>query len=151
MLATEYKWEHLIKTTTIEYNPTENYNMTEKETATDTKAENSDSTTTSVNGERKTTDINTKSVSPYNTEELTTESQQKADVTENSVTDTNTNNTTYTTNNSTSKELTRSGNIGVTTTQQMLESERRLADYSIVKLIAKEVATIISKGVYYDL
>lgn len=151
MLATEYKWEHLIKTTTIEYNPTENYNMTEKETVTDTKAENSDSTTTSVNGERKTTDINTKSVSPYNTEELTTESQQKADVTENAVTDTNTNNTTYTTNNSTSKELTRSGNIGVTTTQQMLESERRLADYSIVKLIAKEVATIISKGVYYDL
>ena len=151
MLATEYKWEHLIKTTTIDYNPTENYNMTERETVTDNKNESNESATTIINGERKTASINTNSVSPYDTDVLSTESQQKADITENSVTDTNTNNATYSTNNTSNKELTRSGNIGVTTTQQMLESERRLADYSIVKLIAKEVATIISKGVYYDL
>ena len=151
MLATEYKWEHLIKTTTIAYNPTENYNMTEKETVTDKKNESNQSETTIINGERKTSSINTNSVSPYDTDVLSTESQQNADITENGVTDTNTNNATYSTNNTSNKELTRSGNIGVTTTQQMLESERRLADYSIVKLIAKEAATIISKGVYYDL
>ena len=52
MLATEYKWERLIKTTTTDYNPTENYNMTERETVTDKKNESNESATTIINGKK---------------------------------------------------------------------------------------------------
>lgn len=151
MLATEYKWEHLIATTKAEYNPTENYNMVETEETKDKKNENTETNQTNTNGERNTESTNTNAVSPYDTNELSTESQQTGTTRENSVIDTSTNNGTYTTDNTESRTLTRKGNLGVTTTQEMLASERTLADYSIVKLISKDVANLISKGVYYDL
>ena len=151
MLANEYKWEHLIATTTATYNPTENYNMTESEKITDKKNENTNTTQTLVNGERKGENINTNAVTPFETNVFNDNTQQKENYTENSVTDTSTNNGAFTTNNSIEKELKRSGNIGVTTTQQMLESERKLADYSIVKEIAKSIASVISSNVFYNL
>ena len=151
MLANEYKWEHLIATTTASYNPTENYNMTEIEKIADKKNESTDNTQTLVNGERKSENINTNAVTPFETNVFNDNTQQKENYTEKSVTDTNTNKGTLIANNSIEKELKRSGNIGVTTTQQMLESERKLANYSIVKEIAKSIANIISSNVFYNL
>ena len=48
----------------------------------------------------------------------------------------------------TSHTLTRSGNIGVTTTQQMLESERELANFNILKDFFDELSKEILLGVY---
>ena len=53
------------------------------------------------------------------------------------------------TNNSTNnRELTRSGNIGVTTSQQMLESERQVAMFNFVQIVAHEVVRLISSDMY---
>ena len=65
-------------------------------------------------------------------------------------TDTQDINTTVTTagNEITEHEITRSGNIGVTTSQQMIESERKLAMFSVVDIFVKAIADIILIGVY---
>lgn len=53
------------------------------------------------------------------------------------------------TNNSTNnRELTRSGNIGVTTSQQMLESERQVAMFNFIQIVAHEVVRLISSDMY---
>ena len=44
--------------------------------------------------------------------------------------------------------LTRSGNIGVTTSQQMIESERKLWDYNIFKTIYEDVDSILTLSIY---
>lgn len=48
----------------------------------------------------------------------------------------------------TEHELTRSGNIGVTTTQQMLESERELARFNVIDEFCRELNKEILLGVY---
>ena len=45
------------------------------------------------------------------------------------------------------RDLTRSGNIGVTTTQQMIEQERRVAQFSFIKVIANDIKGLILEGV----
>ena len=44
--------------------------------------------------------------------------------------------------------LTRSGNIGVTTSQQMIESERKLWEYNIFKQIYEDVDDILTINIY---
>ena len=51
--------------------------------------------------------------------------------------------TTETGTDTTNRELTRAGNIGVTTSQQMIESERKLRDFSAVNLFLNDVANYI--------
>lgn len=62
----------------------------------------------------------------------------------NSVTDSGINNT----KDSNTHKLTRSGNIGVTTSQQMIESERDLANFNIVNQFCEELNKEILLGVY---
>lgn len=45
-------------------------------------------------------------------------------------------------------ELTRTGNIGVTTSQQMIESERQVANFSALSELAHGIVNAISIGVY---
>lgn len=45
-------------------------------------------------------------------------------------------------------ELTRSGNIGVTTSQQMIESERNVADFSALSELAHGIVNAITIGVW---
>lgn len=45
--------------------------------------------------------------------------------------------------NSYTHHLTRSGNIGVTTSQQMIQSERDLRDFSIYSVIAKDIMCLL--------
>lgn len=50
------------------------------------------------------------------------------------------------------KRLTRSGNIGVTTSQQMIESSIALAPkFNLIDKISRDIANLVSKGVYYAL
>lgn len=44
--------------------------------------------------------------------------------------------------------LERHGNIGVTTTQDMLESERKIRNFSILKIFIEDLSKIITLGVY---
>lgn len=149
MLSSDYKWKGLIESTTFEYNPTENYNMVEKSVVIDTKDEKTENHNTLNNGERVTNDTATTLRSPYDNDAFFNDAQQTTTATENASVDTTETNNNFTADNKSDRELTRSGNIGVTTTQEMIIAQRKVVDYSVVKQMAQSVANIISVGVYY--
>lgn len=129
MLASEYTFTKLYDTLSLEYNPIENYRMTEVET------EDTSGASSLTNG----THTTTISVSPFNNPDQITPTQQS---------------TTPEIKSSTSdsgnrkRNLTRSGNIGVTTSQQMVEAERALSNINIPSDIAKYLVRNIAILVY---
>ena len=143
----KYEYDKLVDTLSLEYNPIENYSMTEK--GKDTRTPDITQTNTGKN-------TNTVGVDTSITTGKTTfdKSADFINATKTANTGTNTDtqdiNTTVTTagNETTAHELTRSGNIGVTTSQQMIESERKLAMFSVVDIFVKAIADIILIGVY---
>lgn len=143
----KYEYDKLVDTLSLEYNPIENYSMTEK--GTDTRTPNITQTNKGVN-------TNTVGVDTSITTGKTTFDKSDSFINDTKTTNTGTNtdtqdiNTTVTTagNEKTVHEFTRSGNIGVTTSQQMIESERQLAMFSVVDLFVKAIADIILIGVY---
>lgn len=143
----KYEYDKLVDTLSLEYNPIENYSMTEK--GTDTRTPNITQTNKGVN-------TNTVGVDTSITTGKTTFDKSNSFINDTKTTNTGTNtdtqdiNTTVTTagNEKTVHEFTRSGNIGVTTSQQMIESERQLAMFSVVDLFMKAIADIILIGVY---
>lgn len=143
----KYEYDKLVDTLSLEYNPIENYSMTEK--GTDTRTPNITQTNKGVN--TNTVGVDT-SITTGKTTFDKSDSFINATKTINTGTNTDTQdiNTTVTTagNEKTVHEFTRSGNIGVTTSQQMIESERQLAMFSVVDLFIKAIADIILIGVY---
>lgn len=171
------KYEKLIDVYDAEYNPIENYSMTETMTdvrTPDLQAETistgSTSTTSKINQTQTTTDTpnnyqqtSVRSVNPYDNSGMRSESQ-------NVVTDSgsrtttieysgNPDNATSTSSNTTAATNTgtettehtgsRSGNIGVTTSQQMLESELELAaKMDMFKQVELDLAQKIFIGVW---
>lgn len=143
----KYEYDKLVDTLSLEYNPIENYSMTEK--GTDTRTPNITQTNKGVN-------TNTVGVDTSITTGKTTFDKSDSFINDTKTTNTGTNtdtqdiNTTVTTagNEKIVHEFTRSGNIGVTTSQQMIESERQLAMFSVVDLFIKAIADIILIGVY---
>lgn len=143
----KYEYDKLVDTLSLEYNPIENYSMTEK--GTDTRTPN-------ITQTNKGTNTNTAGVDTAITTGKTTFDKSDSFINDTKTTNTGTNtdtqdiDTTVTTagNEKTEHELTRSGNIGVTTSQQMIESERKLAMFSVVDLFVKAIADIILIGVY---
>ena len=143
----KYEYDKLVDTLSLEYNPIENYSMTEK--GTDTRTPNITQTNQGVN-------TNTVGIDTSITTGKTTFDKSNSFINDTKTTNAGTNtdtqdiNTTVTTagNEKTVHEFTRSGNIGVTTSQQMIESERQLAMFSVVDLFIKAIADIILIGVY---
>ena len=143
----KYEYDKLVDTLSLEYNPIENYSMTEK--GTDTRTPNITQTNKGVN-------TNTVGVDTSITTGKTTFDKSNSFINDTKTTNAGTNtdtqdiNTTVTTagNEKIVHEFTRSGNIGVTTSQQMIESERQLAMFSVVDLFIKAIADIILIGVY---
>lgn len=120
----------LYSTTRLEYNPIENYDRSEDSTRNVESTENGD-TIINSNSERK--------VSAYNTEDYVNDAK------------TGENSSTATTDNRNTGENYTSrvhGNIGVTTTQQMIQSERDVVKFNIYEYIAKEFDKSFMIGVY---
>lgn len=114
-----YELDKLYATTEAEYDPIQNYSMTESGT---------DATTSSTEGD--TTDFATS----YNsaTENKTGKSEASGS-----------SSTTLIHN------FTRSGNIGVTTSQQMLQSERDLAHFDFIGFVAEMIVTNFTTAEYF--
>ena len=112
-------WTRLYKTTLLDYNPIENYDRTEEWTEGENSARSVDAETTG----NSTTD---------STGSTNTEQREQGNVKVNTAADT-------TTNETEKRDLVRSGrthgNIGVTTSQQMIESERQVSLYNIIDVI----------------
>ena len=150
-------WERLYKTTLLEYNPIENYDRMEEwteaeDTKKNTEADATGTSKTDTDG-TSTRESNTdgvinaqKYVSAYNETEFTpterdnntqnekNNSEQK-DVGTVSVKTSAENTTDETGNRNLLRKGRAHGNIGVTTSQQMIEAERDVALYNIIDVI----------------
>ena len=178
-LSNEYRYNTLYSTIIQEYNPIENYSMTEKiETAYNGKEINattftgSEKETHSINEERtehsQTNEGGTTNVlktAPYDSEsffnkEQSTTTQDSPTSSEIAIGNTGENTTQKTFENRSDNNVksfegrndvvthTRSGNIGVTTSQQMLESQRALANFNFVGIVARDIVKRIGILIY---
>lgn len=143
-------WDELYKTTVQEYNPIYNYDRTEETTDTRSgtrKLSEDTSSNTKQNGDTSVTDTSSDSsehtisadnsdsyepdykdtASRHDTQE--SESSNRVDVTGDRAVD-------ETTGETYSHKLRAYGNIGVTTTQEMLEAQRKVVRYNIYNEIA---------------
>lgn len=119
-----HNWSKLADAVFSEYNPIENYNMSEKRATLLEEVTNTENEETTKN-----------KYSGFNTDEMKDVSESGV---EGSIDSTKT-----TTGGKTNNELERSGNIGVTTTQQMIESSFKLAMKKILDLIYRDIDSIL--------
>ncbi len=163
------KYDKLLSVYTATYNPIQNYDMTESSTDIRTpdlesSAESSTSSTAMIKNNQSRTSTDTPnnytetsvhSVNPYDNSGIRIESENANSVTgsrtttesysgnadESNTAGTATSTTTTTGTDTNTHTLSRSGNIGVTTSQQMLESEIQLADkMNIFRIIERDIA-----------
>lgn len=134
-----WNWEKLYKTTTFDYDPIVNYDRMETETTnnerTNTASGTQDNTTTN---DLTAASENIHKVAGYDSANMVT-SESDSGTIDNTGTVTN-NMITSSTNNGTdngSRTLKIKGNIGVTTTQQMIEEERKVSKFNIYDYIVK--------------
>ena len=178
-LSNEYRYNTLYSTIIQEYNPIENYSMSEKiETSYNGKEINATTFTGSekeihsINEERtehsQTNEGGTTNIlktAPYDSEsffnkEQSTTTQDSPTSSEIAIGNTGENTTEKTFENRSDNNVksfegrndvvthTRSGNIGVTTSQQMLESQRALANFNFVGIVARDIVKRIGILIY---
>ena len=158
--------DRLHKALTIEYNPIENYSATE--TYTDTR-QLSDRTVDSLNKtitDNSTTDTDTDTDNTVNTElkksgynvaepitdtiQNTTENNTSSntETVERSGNETHAGQSDKTVTETITRNLQRSGNIGVTTSQQMIESELTLRNNDFWEILLKKFADTFTLSIY---
>ena len=148
----QYKWEKLLATENFEYNPIWNKDGTIKETetkfGTGTAQSQEESSTTgsdsqTVTGTRDSTDelkVSAFDTSTYNNREQRTvdEDTSTEASSEGSANSSRTGTSVSQNEEGRTYERTEQGNIGVTTTQQMIKEEREVSDFSIYDVIVQD-------------
>lgn len=147
------KYIKLIATETVEYNPIENYSMTER--ANETRVPNLTRTAEGVSSESGTNSANntssntsTDSNTSFDSTAFVNNSKNELTVNSNTTGENTAKSNSSVTNKETgteqtTNELLRKGNIGVTTTQHMLAQERTIADFSSIKIFFEDVAKLL--------
>lgn len=135
-------WERIFTASKLEYNPIENYNRTEIETIEDDRTDShtgTDSTLSSNTQTNSGTDTNTNYITSYDSNNY--QAHDKSDLVHgHSVTDSGSGSFTHgeviTHDGDVTRENHTTGNIGVTTSQQMLEQEIEIsAKLNVIKMI----------------
>lgn len=127
--VSQYTWNRLAATLTAEYNPIENYDRTEEWEDTNTNTSHyTNSANNTSNGSTK------EQVYGYNN--LNTPADNSASTSASTSADTSDSAGTTTTTGS--RKGRAHGNIGVTTTQEMLESERRVAMFNFYDTVIRD-------------
>ena len=144
------KWSKLWDAFNTEYNPIENYSMTEHEERDDvTTREGSDTLTMTGTDTDVLSGSTENEVSAFNSSDYSDNTQNTQDSTNTetrNMTDTTTHDTTDTLDGE--RTLTRSGNIGVTTSQQMLQSEIELRKWLYFNSVFNDIDTILTLSIY---
>lgn len=147
-------WNALYKTLSLEYNPIENYSMTETENVQDSHkgTVESDSTDTNTNTENTiVNDIANNQLWGFNSTDSVNSDKQIGDTTRNvdgTMNSTHKNTDTETKDITSDRTLKRSGNIGVTTSQQMIESERQLWLWNFFESVFSDIDKILVLKIY---
>ena len=121
-------WNALYKTLSLEYNPIENYSMTETVNDTSNNQLWGFNSTDSVNSDKQTGDTTRDVESTIDNTHKNTDRETK-DITSD-------------------RTLKRSGNIGVTTSQQMIESERQLWLWNFFESVFSDIDKILVLKIY---
>ena len=139
------KWKKIYDALMTQYNPLENYSMEEERTP-DLSFEDTENVNTDITTERETSAENKYkgfnadapvTINKTDGEETNTTSGAKA-----------TNETHKVSTHTGTETLTRAGNIGVTTSQQMLESEFKVRQYDFYKMIYNDIDSVLCLSVY---
>lgn len=147
-------WNALYKTLSLEYNPIENYSMTETENVQDTHKGTLESNGNNTNIYTENTLVNDTSNNQlwgFNSTDSVNSDKQTGDTTRDveSTMDSTHKNTDRETKDITSdRTLKRSGNIGVTTSQQMIESERQLWLWNFFESVFSDIDKILVLKIY---
>ena len=151
----QYRYDKLYNTTVLEYSPIENYDRTEststEKTNTMTHGDQTETVETST-GEQTNTTTGQNKISPFDTPNLINTDGSDITDTEGARNDSSTlaRNSYNDTDNGNETVTSRiHGNIGVTTSQQMLMSEREVSNFSLIKIIANDVTDSISYNLYF--
>ena len=158
VIANDYKWKKLYETTVLTYNPIWNVDGTETRTTQYgehvTTQNNGERIETMVNGERQNTSNQRLSSYPFDTGAKTATEETDESVTNGASTDTRTNNAVVdstTSNTHTDKEtVTRSGNIGVTSTQKLINEERQVAMFQFINTVLLDIVTDIPVPIWEE-
>lgn len=155
LYTNKYRYDKLYNTTVLEYSPIENYDRTETSTTQKTNnithGDQSETVNTSTGSQTNTTTGQNK-ISPFDTPNLVNTEGSDITDTEGERNDTSTLvRNSYEDTDSTEEIITSRihGNIGVPTSQQMLMSERDVANFSLIKIIANDVVDGISYNLYF--
>lgn len=151
-----YKYNGLFETTKLSYNPIENYSM--QESGSDSRRGSNSSTIGEQNftdnvGSRSGTDTTTEKIAPYDSETFSNQSQSTMNTQSNSYSDTKitggrSDSSSF--DETTEHTFSRSGNIGVTTSQMMIESERQVKLFNFIDVVAKDIISHICVLVYEE-
>lgn len=160
------KWQKLYDTFNFEYNPINNYDMIEQMDETTTRDYTNQSTRTdnlshsnnvTVDGTNQNigeikTDLqgfNSTTYNPTDKENSTIDETQHT-VTITSEQNTGTQGVSHSGDDDGTRNytLTRSGNIGVTTSQQMIDSERKLWEYNFVAMVYHDIDAVLTIQYY---
>ena len=139
------KWAKIYDALLTEYNPLENYSMEEIRTP-DLSFEETQNEKTDVTTERETHATN--SYKGFNADDPVVVNKTDGDedvTTSGAKLD---NEVTKETTHTGTETLTRAGNIGVTTSQQMLESEFKVRQYDFYKMVYNDIDSILCLSVY---
>jgi hypothetical protein len=169
------KWQEKYDTTVLDYNPIENYNRTETGSETESRDLNgtdnqtrdlastgNDTTTVDSEINRSGDDTMVKSTNAYDATTVFTDSEKDVatqatkEENDSTVTTGTTGTESGTVNNSTtdtgtvtnSRDLNMKGNIGVTTTQQMIQQERDIVEFNIYDYIIESYKMKFSITIY---
>ena len=150
-LAEIYNNEYTTKVGLLlkDYNPIENYNSSETESTTSentTTSGNENTTTTTTKSTTENSGEITNKVSPYDSENFSNDNNSNSsnNSTVNGTDTTSISDTgNISSNGKLTRTLTRKGNIGVTTTQQMIESEYELRAKNLVFEFLEKVSKFI--------
>ena len=139
------KWKKIYDALTTLYSPLENYNM-EEERSNDKEYSDTGTTKTDVNVSRETSA--TSSYRGFNSSDYAPIS--KTDGEEDTTTSGSEENNIAQKDGSSSEDETtsRHGNIGVTTSQQMLESEFKVRQFDFYKQMYKDIDSILCLSIY---
>lgn len=179
-LSNAYTYDKLYKTLNLDYNPIQNYDMTEHEetenrgndvtrkdigTHTDSETDDGRTITDTYAKDTVTTDAKDDKA-PFNSQNYQNLDKGHNSQTRDSRTDTHKDSGTVLTHSyggrldtdtlehghDITRELTRSGNIGTMTTQDMIKQERDIALFNLVAIVANDIISALCvkyKGVYY--
>ena len=139
------KWKRIYDAIMTIYNPLENYSMEEVRTP-DLSISETENEKTDINVDRETHATNSYKGFNANDPVVVNKTDGDEDVTTSGAKLDN--EKSKSTSHTGTETLTRAGNIGVTTSQQMLESEFKVRQYDFYKMVYNDIDSVLCLSVY---